>query len=278
MIQNYINLNNSTSEDFWLHRYSSAEHLEKIFKNGYLNLRFTTAMNFEDPYEGWGIENLKQKEVFDLIVRFYNRAIGDGAVVEGLSNSLSCMSRIEMTQLPVEIEKFKLYNDFRSTTFINCWFKSDTLEDENRAMWKLYGNNDNGIRISVKWSDLKNQLSHYDEVFDAGFIDYGNQNKLNNLFFVKDKSYWHEREFRLTLNNQNNKEAITIPLDLEKIYCVVRSRTNRNEIWDRLGTLGFENYENVKWVKKDSVLSFETSQVDWSEVLEIVQNEINQRQ
>jgi len=275
MIKDCINFDKNSKQDFWLHRYSNANYLEEIFKSKIFNLRFNTAVFFEDPYEGWDTEEKGLKDDMDLIVGFYNRVINDGGKTENLSCVLKNLVRKDKKELIEIIKRFEDYNRKRNSTFISCWFKTDTLDEENRAMWKLYGNNEDGIRISVKWSDLKKQLNRSEQEFDVGFIDYGNQKNTENLFFIKDKSYDHEREFRIAFSDEIKNENITIPLqNLEKIDCVVRSQYSKNCINDRLDKLGFKPDENSKRVRKISNLSFEAKQVDWTAVLELLNKEI----
>ena len=273
MIKNCYNFNDFENDDFWLHRYSSANHLESTFKSGNLNLRLSTALNFEDPLEGWDIGDDGLKYAMDMIVALHDRVIKEGGWVEntfGMLKSSVRLTNSKMHDLETVIFQLSEYNKKRNSTYISCWFKTLELEEENRAMWKLFSNED-GIRISIKWSDLKKQLQASKDNFNLGFIDYGNQNKTEDLFFIKDKSYKHEAEFRITVSQESIDNYLLLDFkELNKIYCTVRSKHNDISINTRLGKLNFNREPESKLVKTSSNLSFESKQVDWSQVLKLM--------
>ena len=274
MIKNCYNFNDFENDDFWLHRYSSANHLESMFKSGNLNLRFSTALNFEDPLEGWGFSDDGLKSAMDIIVSLHNRVSKEGGVTENFRGTLKTLggfTNSKMDDLEKVIQQLSEYNKNRNSTYISCWFKTSTLEEENRAMWKLFVKDEDGIRISVKWSDLKKQLQTRKENFNIGFIDYGNKNKIEDLFFIKDKSYKHEKEFRITLSQENTENYLYLDCnELSKVYCTVRSKHNDISINTRLGKLNFNREPESKLVKTKSNLSFESKQVDWRQVLKLM--------
>ncbi|KOY51697.1 hypothetical protein I602_1257 [Polaribacter dokdonensis DSW-5] len=266
----------NAKEDFWLHRYSNANFLEKMFSNGALNLKFTKAINFEDPLEGWDLRNPKIKKGMDETIAFYNRGIDDSCTIENLSGILSFFTDTRLDVLKNIVLKLKNYNENRNSTFISSWFKTDTIEEENRAMWRLYGNNEEGVRISVKWSDLKQALLKFNENFEVGLVDYGMNTKQQNLFFTKDISYKHENEFRILFYNKKAIEDQFIKLDNLKVHTTVRSMYNKDCYTNRLKKLGLEKGfdTNNKLTYDESHLFYESKQVDWSVVLDIINREI----
>lgn len=280
MIKNEINFRAHNNKDFWLHRYTKAIFLDSNFKKGHLKIRFSTALKFGDPYEGWNIEDKSLKDVIDLQVGFHNRVINDGGAIEGtacvLNKMIKDLTPHKQFELRDVVKKFESYNTNRNSTFISCWFATNTLEEENRAMWQLYSKN-NGYRISIKWSDLKKQLEENNQDFEVGFVDYGNRNKIDNLFFVKDSSYTHEKEFRIVFNKKTKINTRSIIVDnLEKVYCTVRGK-NVNSLTQKLSNIGYSRNNKEKLVLKESNLSYESGQVDWARVLEILNKEIISR-
>jgi hypothetical protein len=278
MIKSCYNFNDFENDDFWLHRYSSANHLESTFKSGNLNLRFSTALNFEDPLEGWDFKDADVKNGMDGVVHYYNRVINAGGTVEYLSGALELLTQSRTDKLKKIIKQLNKYSEKRSSTYISCWFKTDTLEEENRAMWKLYGNNEDGVRVSVKWSDLKKELEKTEEEFEVGFIDYGNQKNTANLYFIKDKSYSNENEFRILFSKENSNDLEFVKFEnLNKLNCTTRSKHNLDCYNNRLKKLGFNDGNNSKLKLEKSNLLYESKQVNWEEVLGVLNNEIISR-
>lgn len=280
MFKSFRNITN-LKEDFWLHRYSNANFLEKMFEGGVLNLKFTKAINFEDPLEGWDLRNPQIKEAMDSTVNFYNRVINDGGIVENLSEIFQTLNydKLKLEDLKSMILRLKNYNEKRNSTFISCWFKTDTLEEENRAMWSLYGNKEDGIRISVKWSDLKKSLLKIDEKFEVGFVNYGVNSEEQNLFFTKHISYKHENEFRILCYKENTIENQFIKMDNLKVHTTFRSKHSKKCYVNRLKKNGFvkgiNNNNNLTF--DESLLFYENKQVDWSFVLGIINREISRK-
>lgn len=277
MIKNYINFDNPNGEDFWLHRYSSTNFLEKMFHGGALNLKFTRAIHFEDPLEGWDLRNPEIKKAMDETLNYYNRVKQDGGIVEFTSIVLALHANTTLSGLKRWVNKLNEFSIKRNSTFISSWFKTDTLKEENRAMWRLYGNNEDGIRISVKWSDLKQALLQIDEKFEAGIVDYDLINEGQNLFFTKDISYKHENEFRILFSKEDLTTDQFIKLENLKVHSTIRSRYNRDCYINRLEKIGFVKYFNTnnKLTFDESKLFYESKQVDWSEVLDIINKEIS---
>lgn len=283
MIKSNINFDINNTQDFWLHRYSSVKHIDSLFQNKCLNIRFTTALEFDDAYEGWNINQKDLKDAIDDAIKYHNRCTNLGGKVESiywvLKTYIDDYTDKKINDAIEIIEILKNYNDLRSSTFLSCWFKTDMLEEENRAMWNRYGDNENGIRTSVRWSDLKKQLEQIDENFEVGFVDYGNKKELTNLFFIKDISYSLENEFRIVINKQDtSSQEIHIPLrDLESVYCTVIRGKSFNETDNKLKKLGFNSNSNTGFVLKESNLAVGKSQVDWLPFLNLLKDEIKAR-
>jgi hypothetical protein len=267
----------NSSEDFWLHRYTSANFLEKMFKGGDLNLKFTKAINFEDPLEGWDLRNPQIKEAMDHTLDFYNRVIEDQGDVDLTAVILAFHANTTISGLKKWVTKLNEFSGKRNSTFISSWFKTDSLKEENRAMWRLYGNNEDGVRISVKWSDLKQALLKINEKFQVGVVDYGMNNEGQDLFFTKDISYKHENEFRILFYNENTTVDQFIKMDKLKVHATVRSKDKKDFYVNRLKKMGFEKGfdTNNKLTYDESQLFYESKQVDWSVVLDIINRELS---
>lgn len=89
-------------------------------------------------------------------------------------------------------------------TFINCWHIN---EYESAAMWELYGGNEGAIAIETNYLALKKYLP-----FDVGmscikYINYQEEiireNNIQDPYIHKRKSFEHEKELRLILQNEN---------------------------------------------------------------------------
>ena len=270
--------NIKNNKEIWLHRYSNANFLEKMFSGGALNLKFTKAINFDDPLEGWDLRNSKIKLAMDNTLQYYNRVIDDGGTIENLLGAFHAYNydKLSLEGLKSMILKLKDYNEKRNSIFISSWFKTNTLEEENRAMWRLYGNDEDGVRISVKWSDLKQALLKINEKFEVGVVDYGMNNEGQGLFFTKDISYKHENEFRVLFYNENTTEDQFIKMDNLKVHATVRSKDKKDFYVNRLKKMGFEKGfdTNNKLTYDESQLFYESKQVDWSVVLDIINREI----
>jgi len=264
--------------DFWLHRYSSANFLESMFKNNSLNIKFTRAINFEDPLEGWDIKNKGIRKAIEETIEFYNRVNDDGGKVEMAGIIFSFFANTTLEGSTEWIEKLNRFNINRKSTFISCWFKTDTLVEENIAMWRLYGNNEDGIRVSVKWSELREKLLISDKNLKVGFVDYDNFDT-NNPFFSKDKSYKHENEFRILFSKNNADKDQFIKIDGINVKATARSKHNTDCFVHRLRNLGFVEDNNSKtgFVMGKSKLFYESKQVDWTEVLKILNQDIDRQ-
>lgn len=264
--------------DFWLHRYSSANFLESMFKNNSLNIKFTRAINFEDPLEGWNIKNKEVRKAIDLIVNRYNTIIDDQGIVEQLLGFFDIFSLETKWSTKDTVIKLNEFDKARKSTFISCWFKTDTLVEENIAMWRLYGNNEDGIRVSVKWSELREKLLISDKNLKVGFVDYNNFDT-NNPFFSKDKSYKHENEFRILFSKNNADKDQFIKIDGINVKATARSKHNTDCFVHRLRNLGFVEDNNSKtgFVMGKSKLFYESKQVDWTEVLKILNQDIDRQ-
>lgn len=91
--------------------------------------------------------------------------------------------------------------DLRQFIFINCWNLSDY---ESASLWRLYGENNQGIAIQSTFERLKICFSSeaHDSVFigKVKYIDYTKDSFPQNNYFYpyvhKRKSFEHEQELR----------------------------------------------------------------------------------
>lgn len=112
--------------------------------------------------------------------------------------------------------------NIRSEYFANCFYAS---ENESVAMWNLYSSNQ-GIALCYDSKSLLDFIEYYyirnlstDYFLTADKIKYDiilnhriytdngelKKWKVENSPFVKDEAYQHENEYRIVLQNRNNK-------------------------------------------------------------------------
>ena len=125
----------------------------------------------------------------------------------------------------------RLYEINSKDTFINCWHFN---ENEDLAMWKLYGKDEKGIAIQTNISNFKNAFNNCSEEIFGGQIDYidyetepfynessHNYFRMNafTLFIHKRKIYKYEKEYRAIYHNSNGSQysGFNIKVDLNKL-------------------------------------------------------------
>lgn len=144
-----------------------------------------------------------------------------------LTKALSKFFKIENTENE-KLLKQKAQAMFRLIkyrAYINCWHLN---EHESAGMWKLYCTTNDAIAIKTKVAKLKDSLDitscQVISSLQFGKVEYDadNNNKLNNIanydgttiptqqsislsecFFIKRKSFEHEKEFRIMAINSN---------------------------------------------------------------------------
>jgi len=148
----------------------------------------------------------------------------------------------------------RLYEMTSKDTFINCWHLS---EDENLAMWKLYGKGEKGVAIQTDITNFKKAFESSDRNIFAGKVDYINyetdtfyKESAHNyyvmnafsLFIHKRKIFSYEKEYRAICTDSNGSQynGISIkvnlnnlihqiylsPFSVEKDYIDIQSRIN----------------------------------------------------
>ena len=217
----------------WLNRYMSFDTFEKyFFKPNGINVSFSRIDLFPDGLEGWnpkieniniGINNMAQ----------YNNRVMASPGASTVSNKCLLQSVIKDSSDGIFDSQLVSDNiDEREKSFASCWFISQKKDQENRVMWKLYANRDEkiGVKIAIKWIDLKLFLENHEDIFYAGYIDY-NGNSFDNYMFKKEISYEHENEFRILKKNETKEERLPLYIDfnfLSKIHvCVDNSYENQ---------------------------------------------------
>ncbi len=108
----------------------------------------------------------------------------------------------------------KFIKKLKELTFINCWHIN---EFESAAMWDLYGSSDGTIAIESDFKTLNEIFSKINESnilnissikFEVNPIEYIEYNEKRNflitpstIFFYKRKSFEHEKELRIILQD-----------------------------------------------------------------------------
>jgi hypothetical protein len=289
------------TDDFWLHRYFPAKDLNYYIDKESLNLWFSRIDTFYDNLEGWDLSNPALKLVMDLFNNYYYRVRRSGGIIidpvhtfklyHFLNSDInSSMPEIDIKQ---SINELAAFDKIRKESFISCWFATEKLEEENRAMWDLYANkhsrclnlldetdfsNEFGVRISVKWQDLKFYLSKTDENIKAGFINYCLNEYIEPLMFTKEISYKHECEFRLLLTRQIDEKRQCLKINnFPQIVCTIWNKKDKQSSQFLLNNgftaMDMESESNRTFGFTNLIL--EIPQIDWEESLKILtSNEI----
>ncbi len=234
--------------DIWLHRYFPAKYLKDVITLTELNLRFTRLDLFSDGLEGWDLSIPNVKEALKESILFHNRVHEDGGVNEAPEIvSYHVLSRYSESDLIGESMKN------RGSHYASCWFASNSQDDENRVMWKLYASPKgedhvkDGVMISIKWVHLKMELEKLEAEFQCGYVNYDEKELSQNPMFQKEYSYMHEREFRILIRYkgsldkwQRDEYRIEEIINLERIDCKVWNSTSNLSTIERLKSLDFE--------------------------------------
>ncbi|WKD85077.1 hypothetical protein KCTC32516_00415 [Polaribacter huanghezhanensis] len=236
-------------ESIWLHRYFSSKFLVNTISEEEMIIRFSRVDTFSDGLEGWNykIENLKQ--AVNLMAQYNNRVIDSGGeIVENDCARSSIIKGYSDSEFDKNLVEENIKE--RRRHFVSCWFASTNETEESRFMWNNYSHIDGelGMKVSVKWVELKEALIHSNIDFKAGFVDYSE--KLSDEYmFLKDSSYKHEREFRLVIEKEMERKVKFISLGinnrfLKRIIFSIENSYNINKEKTLLENLGFENTQD----------------------------------
>lgn len=236
-------------DEIWLNRYMSYNTFKEYFldSNG-INISLSRIDSFPDGLEGWNPKIKNIQVAINFMAQFYNRVIEDGGEI--VSNKCLLKEMIKGTSNSLFDEELVESNiNEREKSLASCWFASKNKEDENRVMWKLYGNRKEklGVKIAIKWLDLKLVLENHKDLFYAGFIDYHGDLE-DNYMFKKEISYEHENEFRILKINEDKKVRLPLFIDynaLSKVHVCVDNSYKNKSILDFLAKFNFTQ-ENEK--------------------------------
>jgi hypothetical protein len=236
-------------ESIWLHRYFSSKFLINTISEKEMIIRLSRVDTFSDGLEGWNykIENLKQ--AVNLMAQYNNRVIDSGGeIVENDCAKSSIIKGYSDSEFDKDLVEENIKE--RKRHFVSCWFASANETEESRFMWNNYSQIDGelGMKVSIKWADLKEALISSDIDFKAGFVDYSE--KLSDEYmFLKDSSYKHEREFRLVIEKEMERKVKFINLGinnrfLKRIIFSIENSYNINNVKTLLENFGFENNQD----------------------------------
>lgn len=227
----------------WLNRYMSYNTFKEHFLDSDgINISLSRIDSFPDGLEGWNpkIENIQV--AINFMAQFNNRVIEDGGEV--VSNKCLLKDIIKGTSSSLFDEQLVEANiNEREESLVSCWFASRNKDDENRVMWKLYGNRRGklGVKIAIKWLDLKLVLENHKDLFNAGFVDY--QGELDdNYMFKKEISYKHENEFRILKINENKEMRLQLHVSfnfLNNVHVCVDNSYKNKSILETLANFNF---------------------------------------
>lgn len=104
---------------------------------------------------------------------------------------------------------------YRKHTFMSCWHCN---EYESEAMWKLYSvNTQNAVAIQTTAAHLYEALDREPSIVigKVQYIDYDHRfSSVNGAYWVKRKSFEHEREVRAIAFNYKSTTGILVPIDV----------------------------------------------------------------
>lgn len=217
-------------------------------------LFFCRADKFNDPFEGAKgvIENKKNWDKY--YIEFFRDSITHPP--EGVDFNLNHDEIKEKAQeLLRSMEDSGIHQ--RKWVYISCWHEN---EHESEAMWHLYSNYiDNAIAIQTTHNDLYLSLGKDPEI-DIGRVKYIDYKKRfagpNDSYWMKRKSFEHEREVRLLIFDPNcSDEGKLIPCDLDKmVKSVILSPTSPDWFVDLVNDAN-DKYGLKIQVNKSSLLA-----------------------
>ena len=232
--------------EIWLHRYFSSKYLDNVIENNSLNIRFSAFDTFSDGLEGWDYRIKNIKKAINEMALFNNRVIKDNGVIE----AIDCLELILIENHSEGHFDKKLVKENileRKRHYVSCWFSSNTNSSESRIMWDIYAKkrNEIGLKVSIKWLDLKEALIKSDVNFRAGLVNYvSDENPADSDYmFLKDISYEHERELRIIIKKdspKNKYEEMKFDINIFKnLFVTVENSHNNQDVINRLEKLGF---------------------------------------
>lgn len=127
--------------------------------------------------------------------------------------------------------RFNLNKAHRQWIYINCWHMNEV---ESAAMWKLYSKTNESIAIETTYNTLKSILPDCVIIGKVKYFDYNSEyeNTLNSInhFFQKRKSFIHEQEVRLLIEDEeayknnslspsskNSSNGIKVPINIKQL-------------------------------------------------------------
>lgn len=118
------------------------------------------------------------------------------------------VQQLELSSAAGRIWPERFFEGLRRWTFVSCWHASD---HQSAALWKLYSGSEGGLAIKSTYERLRNCLYPVGAslaVSRVEYIDYeretfriGLDRHINQPFLHKRKSFEHEKEVRLIIND-----------------------------------------------------------------------------
>lgn len=198
------------SDEAILSRYMDFDKLKFLIERG---LYFPNLQKFDDPMDG----TTSQQKFFTRILYLKEtEQINQGVDLSKLAHKETIKSGIDT---------------YQKNVFASCWFKSNGELEESIAMWNLYTKKDDGFLLQLNKNSLLDLLSSVNNIEDClneiyfGSVSYfssyeeivnPNPIKILHPAFVKNKSYEHEKEFRVVIyRNPKLEEIECLVIDLD---------------------------------------------------------------
>jgi hypothetical protein len=160
---------------------------------------FSRLDKFSDPFEG-----MPTKKEFDRIMSFSQLSAHINSWIE--SNRSPDKNDIDREIISL----FKSRINTRKSTIVNCWHISDY---ESEAMWKIYGEQKNSVCIKTTVGELCRNFNREDTrvaYLKVEYVDFNSdaRRSAHLLGQYKRKSFEHEKEYRFSIQDYNDKKFL----------------------------------------------------------------------
>jgi len=175
-------------------------------------LYFSSAMNFNDPFEG-AKGYMRDEEKY--LEEFKKSHLGN----YGTADQLLLKSMSKNTYENFIIDGYKSMREKGKEdvkkTFINCWYCNNY---ESEAMWKVYSKDiTNAIAIQATCQKLKDAFKDNKKIKIAKvqYKDYNYTDIDRDVFLTKRKSFDYEKEVRAIIISKKDKDEAGIAIDID---------------------------------------------------------------
>jgi hypothetical protein len=208
------------------YRSFSKMHLQALFEN---KIWFSQSETFNDPFDSSHNTFLNKSDLHSMLelmqrvepekAGYYQNIIDTqpNQLVHMQVNSINESGELDLESTETE-QPFKFMTDMLSKAYIFCACKTAT----NNLMWSHYGDYHKGFCIRYKKSVLEklNLFKHDDVKYEPQRVNIANvanglgsiTNEVLEQSFIKGEDWKYEEEYRFVLNNDDQNNALSIPI------------------------------------------------------------------